>query len=287
MDLFVCMLVGICIITLGLIGYMISTKFAEQNTKITTMFGLVNNVIQDVQMIKIQHTVDKISNDPGHSVSTGGEHTSYIKCAPQVQPVFTQIVVSDDETSVGGFEHKNVDIFGKYITSAKDIPYSEVDSGNESDIDSDNESDHESELGENDHESELGESDKDSDNEKYKSYSISLSATMDIFPETTDTEIDIIPPSTQEIRTIIYPSEEVIPSLHTTEIEEVIKSPPEEVIYDVIDIQQDTIKVNIGSDVPDYSKLDVTQLRKLVSEKNPSINPAKLKKKELINILTI
>ena len=141
MDLFVCMLIGICIITLGLIGYMISTKFAEQNTKITTMFGLVNNVIQDVQMMKIQHTVDKISNDPVSSVSIGGESPAYLKCSPQIQPMFTQIVVSDDETSVGGFENKNVDIFGKYVTSAKDKPYSDLDSGNESDNESDNDSD--------------------------------------------------------------------------------------------------------------------------------------------------
>ena len=110
---------------------------------------------------------------------------------------------------------------------------------------------------------------------------------MDIFPETTDKEIDSIPPSTPEIRTIVYPSEEVIQPLTNTEIESVIKAPQDEGIYDVIDIQQDIIKVNIGQDVTDYSKLDVTQLRKLVSEKNPSINPSKLKKKELINILTI
>lgn len=290
------MLFGVGILTLGLIGYLLSLKFAEQNNKITTMFELLNNVIQDVQMIKIQHTVDKISNDVTHSLSGGEKALSIQHCTPL--STFKQIVVSDDEGTVvegTGIEGTIVELDDDKSPFTKSGKYHQLPSGTDTDSDEESESDEDSDS-EPDTDSD---SQTDSDNEDdFKELKESVSDPLDIYPERVQTPpTSVIEPS--EIRTIFYPTEDtsLVFRSEITELEPSSEYPSSNVksehdtsvtIIDELHCEPtDTITINIGSiEQPDYSKLDVTQLRKLVSEKKPTVNLSKLKKKELISLLS-
>lgn len=64
---------GIILVIIGILGYLISRKFQEQNHKITTMCELVTTMAQDLQMLKMQNAVDKIQHTlHTQSVSSGG-----------------------------------------------------------------------------------------------------------------------------------------------------------------------------------------------------------------------
>lgn len=66
---------GIILVVIGVLGYLISRKFQEQNHKIATMCELVTTMAQDLQMLKMQNAVDKfqhtLQSQSGLS-STGG-----------------------------------------------------------------------------------------------------------------------------------------------------------------------------------------------------------------------
>lgn len=252
-------LFAIFIATIGLIGYLLSVKLSEQNTKIATMFDLVNNVIQDVQVIKIQHTVDKISNDNIHSFHTYG-------ATNQGLPVFKQIVVSDEESVSDGDDDDEQNDEPKKINilhTSGQYSYDQAESTSDIDIDEDTDQEPDDDVSDTDQEHNDTGSDIDSVEEPEPTTPYSL-----------DTPID-----TNEIRTILYPIEDT-----HKDTEEVIKCL---VTSDPIIEPPNTITVTLTTtDKPDYSKMDLTQLRKLVVDKNPTIVASKLKKKELINILT-
>ena len=239
MDLYVGMCFGVCLVILGLFGYLMSVKLAEQNNKISTMFELVTNLIQDIQVIKIQHTVDKISFE------RGTEPASSEKPEPPkieyIESNFSKIVVSDVESL-------------------------SEDSGEESD---DEASDDASTNG----------TDSDTDNYIRSHLNLGLADLCLIAPldtiDVADDEDQTTTPVSEKVRTIIYDeSDDVgIQGIPESSIQITLKE--DEGHADV----QSTSKL-IDLSKPDYSKMDVTQLRKLVSEKSSTSNPSKLKKKE-------
>ena len=245
MDLYVGMCFSVCLVILGLFGYLMSVKLAEQNNKISTMFELVTNLIQDIQVIKIQHTVDKISFERGAEQPSCEKQES-----PKIEYIdatFSKIVVSDVE-SLSEDE-------------------SEDESGEESDD-----------------ESSTNGTDSDTDNYIRSNLNLGLADLCLIAPlDTIDVIEDDSQPTTpvsEKVRTIIYDeSDEVgIQGVSESSIQITLKD-------DENSTEVHTTSKLIDLSKPDYSKMDVTQLKKLVAEKSSTINPAKLKKKELIAIL--
>lgn len=105
---------GIILVILGILGFLISRKFQEQNHKITTMCELVTTMAQDLQMLKMQNAVDKIQHSLHAQSATGGaavamggfhaenaglDHTLNVYLNDGSNSSHQKIVVSDDEAS--------------------------------------------------------------------------------------------------------------------------------------------------------------------------------------------
>jgi hypothetical protein len=69
-SFFICL--GICLIVIGILSFLLSKEVLNQNHKITTMCDLVTTMAQDLQMLKMQQTVDKIQSSIPQSLQIGG-----------------------------------------------------------------------------------------------------------------------------------------------------------------------------------------------------------------------
>lgn len=258
MDLYILVSLGLCLLTLGVFGYLMSSRFAEQNTKISAMADLIQTVVQDVQMIKISHTTEKLTSDLG--LFRESQHQS-IEQSIQSDLIgscsFKQIVVSDAETI--------------------------------SDDDSDDDTD--------DDEPETYKDDKprpsliDIDDDRSDIATIEEELYMEPpYEHESVTTNDSVPKDT-EIRTIVYPSVEDHIEKVDIDISDIQIKLTDILSSDVpkVEVEEVSESINLDSivveDQSEYNKLDVVQLRKLVTEKKLSTAPTKLKKKELISIL--
>lgn len=112
------------LVIVGVLGYLISRKFQEQNHKIATMCELVTTMAQDLQMLKMQNAVDKIqhtlnvqSGGVGHLLPTERNQevcesvADFDKLNYEPSSIQHKIVVSDDEESYGDEEEEeDVDV---------------------------------------------------------------------------------------------------------------------------------------------------------------------------------
>lgn len=71
-SFFICL--GICLVVIGILSFLLSKEVLNQNHKITTMCELVTTMAQDLQMLKMQQTVDKIQYSIPQSLQIGGNH---------------------------------------------------------------------------------------------------------------------------------------------------------------------------------------------------------------------
>jgi hypothetical protein len=69
-SFFICL--GICLVVIGILSFLLSKEVLNQNHKITTMCDLVTTMAQDLQMLKMQQTVDKIQSSIPQSLQIGG-----------------------------------------------------------------------------------------------------------------------------------------------------------------------------------------------------------------------
>lgn len=263
--IFLCL--GLCLIILGIFGYLMSVKFAEQHAKMTAMCDLVQNLAQDLQMLKIQHTMANISertvtNNTVSKVSTSG---------------FKKIVVDDSETPL------LFDITRQSHDAECDAGASDNDSDDSygSDSDTDESVDIDEDPRELIYEHDINQKFDMKQDDNIRTIQYPSSTPEICAPEwsefhtptvvlSQDTnmfiEIDMSHPKVEEV---IVPSNE----------EFVIELSPDTTKHIVVDLDDSV------TDVSDYTKLDVAHLRKLVSIKHLAPNPSKLKKKELLELL--
>jgi hypothetical protein len=129
---FLCL--GIMLVIVGVLGYLISRKFQEQNHKIATMCELVTTMAQDLQMLKMQNAVDKIQHTlNGQGQSGGGVGSGF---GGNLLPAEKNQEVCERER-VADFDKLNYEpssIQHKIVVSDDDASYDEDDV----DIDEDN-----------------------------------------------------------------------------------------------------------------------------------------------------
>lgn len=338
-SFFLCL--GICLIVIGVLGYFISREMVSQNHKITTMCDLVTTMAQDLQMVKMQQTVDKLQSTIPLSVvgGGGGGGVAHI-VTPSISmeepsgesgnntlivltdnkseyktistPAINKIVVSDVETS----EEEDDEEYSDDDDSVEDIDDSGAASDYESEeISQDNGNTYEKE------ENNLGEVSHDEIfNGAKMEYSVhddtnkictldfenidDLVNDVDINPviivnklpaEKSETEeveealpvFELLPENNSDdmrlindiiLSTHIYTdSDNVISKLNSSDEYEIDFGSKETVgVHEVVEIETET----------NYSKMNLPQLRKLVADRKLATNPTKLKKQELIQILT-
>ena len=329
---------GIILVIIGILGYLISRKFQEQNHKITTMCELVTTMAQDLQMLKMQNAVDKIQHSLQNQSlsSTGGS---------SIIPSATTAAESDVAIagSSGGVSRK-VDMLGYLGDSSHKI----VVSDDEASFSDSDEADDEDEEEDEEETSTLEEFEPDvfdiDEEESEDNIQITEIVEVPIFEEEKQEKIEIymvkVEPEvvqTKHIELIIEPVDPVILSSETN-IPHFEPSPPPAIVVSkleanetpvpfVLEEEEEESPSNVSSSSPatvlsalggnsnatkskkptkqsrsmvseegtienmedfngDYSKLNVTQLRNLVTFRGLSSHASKLKKTELLQLLS-
>jgi hypothetical protein len=293
---------GIILVLIGILGYLISRKFQEQNLKITTMCDLVTTMAQDLQMLKMQNAVDKLQHTL-HNQS-GGNGTSSLSVGGGN--------VAVDRLGFDTLGYLCVDESNKIVVSDDEESYDDADDADEDDDDENNESI----LEDFDDMGELEELVTETDDieiteisEPAKPEIVNIEMSMDGPLLTKHIEITIEPEalvqqhnSEQETQPHI-----IVSKLDTT------SSPISIPLEDTMDLSTNTFTDSLLSNVNkpkktkpsrslsveesgdsfenlenfngDYSKLNVTQLRKIVTDRGLSTHATKLKKTELLQLL--
>lgn len=134
---------GIILVIIGILGYLISRKFQEQNHKITTMCELVTTMAQDLQMLKMQNAVDKIQHSlQNQSLASAGGST--LAAVPSAAAASTTDPAASGHVSVGGSGmSRKVDMLGylgeahKIVVSDDEASFSDSDDADDEGEDED------------------------------------------------------------------------------------------------------------------------------------------------------
>ena len=258
MDSYAFMCLGLCLTVFLIFGYLVYSRFTEQNTKMEAMVELIKSVVQDVQMIKISHTADKISSDL--ELLRDRTPSTTLETCPLI-------------------EHESSKLFKQIVVSDADTNSESSDEDDDSDYDDHHVIDYD-------------------DGDEVEFVPLSDTIKSEEIMSTHDTSEKITPFEDDTIRTIIFPNDDNTepPYKVTTDIHilrsDILSSEEVQSSSSDIDLSNESSKeiqhidIDIDETKIDFNKLDVVQLRKLVSDKKHGINPSKLKKKELIQILT-
>jgi hypothetical protein len=324
-SFFLCL--GICLIVIGVLGYFISRELLSQNHKITTMCDLVTTMAQDLQMVKMQQTVDKLQSTIPLSVVGGSVNTLPIATEEAPSSGNNTLVVSTDNKP----EYKIIStpVINKIVVSDVETSEDDEDEDSEEAIDESDDDDYESDYESNEksddneihyekeeHNLSGSASFEEIFNSENIEYSIhddtnkvctldfdnieNLVSDVDINPviivnklpaensEKVDEDIplfEILPENNSDdmklingiiLSTHIYSdSDNVISRLNSSDEFDFVSSEPV-AISEVVETESET----------NYSKMNLPQLRKLVADRKLATNPTKLKKQELIQLLT-
>jgi hypothetical protein len=322
---FICL--GVTLVLIGILGYLISKKFQDQNHKISTMCELVTTMAQDLQMLKMQNAVDKIQ----HSLQTNSSHSLTLDGASP----FTGKV--NDTIVVGGFSYSaptSSDLQNKIVVSDDECSVDESDDSSLEDYceDVDNSSDDEIEITE----IEKNTDDEDEDDDvsvvniqmddqpiEMKQIDIALESYMSkeqgenyqqSHPQIVVSKLEVSPSpfSFLEVSEGVAVEDGLQELDGLEELQEI-----EEKVEDVMEMSTNETttennktnqlspaakpkkskpsRSNSAEEVDgnegledfsgDYSKLNVTQLRKIVTDRGLSTHATKLKKTELLQLL--
>jgi hypothetical protein len=314
---FLCL--GIMLVIVGVLGYLISRKFQEQNHKIATMCELVTTMAQDLQMLKMQNAVDKIQHTLnvqsgsvggfGNNVvpfSSGGEVAEVCERVPadfdklnyEPSSIQHKIVVSDDEESYGNDDGDDDD-----ETDASTLEEFEDENDDNEDSDDDIEI------------TEITENQELQEQESAESVDILLD---EEFPAETK-HIDIVMDAEELVDHRQHHATQSDAEAHPHIVVNKLGSIPSPIPFsldDSIELSTPTFTDNpmasgvlnkpkktkpsrtsttadelaegmegLENFTGDYSKLNVAQLRKLVTDRGLSTHATKLKKTELLQLL--
>lgn len=285
---FICL--GVTLVLIGILGYLISKKFQDQNQKISAMCELVTTMAQDLQMIKMQNAVDKIQN----SINNSSSHSSFsLSTNESGTPALQQ--KENDTVLVGEINCREIssnDFQNKIVVSDDDYSLDESDNESESSLedfeeDVDNSSDDEIEITEV----------VMSDETPIKHIQLTLDIPAVSVHEEEETHA---PPilvnklENIEMTSINFLDETVeVVEFHDMSTNEEKTNPSFSVEIkqkksknsraNLDDVDEHTVSEDFSGD---YSKLNVSQLKKLVTERGLSSHATKLKKMELLQLLS-
>lgn len=298
---FLCL--GITLVLIGILGYLISRKFQEQNHKITTMCELVTTMAQDIQMIKMQSAVDKIQ----HTLSSQPQSSTINVCQ-------LPNGCSTDAMLVDKLEYMNVDTSNKIVVSDDEDSYGDDEEDDEEGSDASTlenyEEEEEYELEEDDIEvTEICET-KDGDCAEAV-IDIDMDMSLEEPAETKHIELAIEPEIMEALQDasehphIVVNKLESSPSPVPFELEENVdlstNPVTENPLASIFSSANKQKKPRQSRSVPadetgeglenlenfngDYTKLNVAQLKKIVNDRGLSSHATKLKKTELLQLL--
>jgi hypothetical protein len=283
---------GIILVLIGIFGYLISRKFQEQNLKITMMCDIVTTMAQDLQMLKMQNAVDKIQNTL-HNQSVGS-----------TSPFSASVKEEGDCIVVGKIGYNNVDNSNKIVVSDDEESYEDdMDESSLEDFDDLEELEEEDDAA-----IEVDDIDITEINEPSKPEIVDIDMFVDEPVLTKHIEITIEPEIVEPIKEQNTTNSHII----VNKLEET-SSPDPLHLDENIDLSTqpltDSLLPNLNKPKKskpsrslsveesgesldnlenfngDYSKLNVSQLRKIVTDRGLSTHATKLKKTELLQLL--
>jgi hypothetical protein len=327
---------GIVLVIIGILGYLISRKFQEQNHKITTMCELVTTMAQDLQMLKMQNAVDKIQHSlQNQSNSLGGSSATNGTLSPVTS-----------EPTVGSGVSRTVDILGYLGDSHKIVVSDDEASFSDSDDADDEEEDEEETCSLEEFQPDVFDEEEDEEEVQEESDdNIEITEIVELptleSRETDDPNIEIfmvkLEPEvveTKHIELVMEPMERVISSSAETSTPHFDVSPPPAIVVNKLEADESPVPFVLeeeeedfhnNSSTPataspspgnhptkpkrstkqsrsmvseegnienledfngDYSKLNVTQLKNLVTFRGLSSHASKLKKTDLLQLLS-
>jgi hypothetical protein len=325
-SFFICL--GICLLVIGILSFLLSREVLNQNHKITTMCELVTTMAQDLQMLKMQQTVDKIqlsipqiggkNNDNAITSFSGNvsEEThndnKIISGLPAfVSTVSTQqttnkIIVSDCENTDDDNEDDNED--NSDDDDDTNEPESDDETENNDEYSKASQDEFEYELEQDGITIEETVNNQDFNEDELVSLDGELGGLNEDMKEVetiNDINNKLFQFDVQNISTIS--SEEIIVNKLPSDSEPIkeedlpipaIISSPNDGNKDIAIIDDIVLSTPIHSfptegdhleednNELNYSKMNIQQLRKIVSDRKLATNPTKLKKQELLQLLT-
>lgn len=332
---FICL--GICLIVIGVLGFFISKEFISQNHKIGTMCDLVTTLAQDLQMVKMQQTVDKLqSSIPQSSVVGGGSEVTnsnlHLVLTPQLP---SGNGTSGDNTSDGKNSSTQVTpvIVNRIVVS--DVDTDEDEDEEDEDESTDNDEDESDNNESDDEEDDRDIQDVDAIN-KYKNENECVSLDGSLGGLDFDIHAENNKICTMDFESLeLFNDVEINPVIIVNKLPDVsdkeIETEPSIGHFEPFDLEEPFLPENNNTDIKiindimfsshlsggtegetkqqngyddsantednlicgvevdsetNYSKMNLPQLRKLVADKKLATNPTKLKKTELIQLLT-
>jgi len=323
---FICL--GVTLVLIGILGYLISKKFQDQNHKISSMCELVTTMAQDLQMLKMQNAVDKIQhslNNSSSSSSSSSSNNDYGLISSSTSPSAKQkdtivvgglaycsipssaecenkIVVSDDDYTLDGSEESSLQDYEDNdddeedvdISSDDEIEITEITRQNE--YESDDTSVVNIDIDDNSHTKHI-ELVLENTNHKEQEEVHLPQIVVNKLETVTEPELYAKVDMDMGVAVAVAEVEEVemdileMSDLSTTEIKETSNQqsnkPKKSKNSRTNSLEDSEVSGNdISEDFSgDYSKLNVTQLRKLVTVRGLSSHATKLKKMELLQLL--
>jgi hypothetical protein len=258
------MFLGILVLVVALLVVYFESKMREQNHKIASMLSLVSTLAEDINGIKYvlnQLSVASVNNNQNLYTADFSENVRPLEDSFYVEQNNTLINVSDDDSD----------------------DESDNDSDNVSDTDSDNVSDTDSD---------------DNNNEDIKVLKLTINKEFDENDnleeiEYLDDNLSISQSDSSEINndidtTILDYEEE---KLDEEEEKPVHQEEKLDLVEENANLEPEFKKININLEETienqDYKKLSLNKLRSIVTEKELSSDPSKLKKSELLKLLEV
>lgn len=339
-SFFICL--GICLVVIGILSFLLSKEVLNQNHKITTMCDLVTTMAQDLQMLKMQQTVDKIQSSIPQSLQIGGnsltiDNIPAIRSGKDTEEHNNNTIIISGLSSLLSEVSTNpaTNITNKNKIVVSDCDYSESESEDDDNEDTDADSDADDEHSSYDTDDEITDLDmklqkineniNNKDLQEYKEdipelvsilsideelgFSTSDPVVIEVINEENNKvfHIDIQPISHSNIEEETSPVIVVskLPS-ETTPIKEeelpvpaIISSPNYGnkdlmIIDDIVlsshvnNISTEEVEKSLEEEgnETNYAKMNIQQLRKIVTDRKLATNPTKLKKNELLQLLT-
>lgn len=307
-SVFLCL--GVCLVICGICLYLISIKFDEQNEKIKNMFDLIYTVTNELQLLKLQQqpSLQPLPNTTTTSTNTLSDFAdidigeSGGGCGISNSPLNKCIVL---DTLIPTYDANLINSTnGKLLGSIKKIVVSDCD---DSSSDDDSDADEDVDDTEDDDEDLDGSDDSDEEEEEDEPAELCVFELNDLEHtiNSTDTpsnshvvDNDLIQIHSEEEDD----GDEVIKSIsiHSDDIDDSVSSSdqntdtgyttttivePNSPVSDT-QINTKTIVVDLDPTQPDYKKMSIHQLRKIAIEKGLIVGDSKLKKNDILKLVS-
>tara|TARA_B100001287_G_scaffold276369_2_gene286947 strand:+ start:943 stop:1752 length:810 start_codon:yes stop_codon:yes gene_type:complete len=260
LDTFFILSLGITFVLLLVLVYHFRKRLNENELKYDKLLTIVNDIVQKLNE-------QQIEND-NRNISNGMSSNMYSEMSPDMINALNSGLIGIEDIPIP----RNIDNFDEEDEEDDDEEGETEEDGDEEDDDEEGETEEDGE------EDEEGETEDDDDEEGEEDEEETIYEDVDEEEEDDDKE---------EIKMINISDEVILDNnIESEYIDEVEEGPIDEQEVNIEPLEE-TEPVNVikTEATIDYSSMNVSELKKLVKEKQLSTNISKLKKQELIDLL--